>query len=280
MNTTFSSQSGNFVSALETQVDPRTGQFMVNFPLAMLIGNNQLGPELSLSLRYSPLNTTNAGFGQGFGIGLTQFNNRNNLLELSNGEQFRVMPGSDIVRNKKLDNFRFSYSNGIDASDGYTVVWKEGKREVLTITEDGETFVTTKILSPLGHMLILYWNWSGEHARLSRIDDELGTLFHIDYRYGINMFVWPGSSDEYQVLLELINDTWLNTLHRQASGTEILRWFFEYDSIDNTSNLLLTGVRYPTGMTDKVDYSLLQGLQFPVNSGLIKTFACSAFSYP
>ncbi|MCW2476362.1 RHS repeat-associated core domain-containing protein [Candidatus Symbiopectobacterium sp. NZEC151] len=268
MNNTFSSQSGNFVGALETQVDPRTGQFMVNFPLANVVGNNQLGPELSLSLRYSPLNMTDAGFGRGFGIGLTQFNNRNNLLELSDGEQYRVMPGSDIVRNKKLDNFRFSYTNGFDAADGYTVLWKEGKKELLTITDDGQTFVTTRVISPLGRTLTLFWNWSGQYARLSRIDDEFGTLLRVEYGYAVNMVVWPGSSDEYQVLFERINDTWLNTLHRQVSGTESLRWYFEYDSVDGTPNLLLTGVRYPTGMTEKVDYSLLQGLQFPANSGL------------
>ncbi|MCW2488939.1 type IV secretion protein Rhs, partial [Candidatus Symbiopectobacterium sp. NZEC127] len=166
---------------------------MVNFPLATLVGNNQLGPELSLSLRYSPLNTANAGFGRGFGIGLTQFNNRDNLLELSDGEQYRVMPGSDVVRNKKLDNFRFSYTNGFDAAAGFTVVWKDGKREILTITDDGQTFVTTSVISPLGRTMTLFWNWSGQYSRLSRIDDEFRTLLRVEYSYAVNMVFWPNS---------------------------------------------------------------------------------------
>jgi hypothetical protein len=61
--------------------------------------NNQLGPDLSLSLNYTPLSTENTGFGT-FSLGLTHFNNRTNLLELSNGEKYRVIPGTDTVRNK------------------------------------------------------------------------------------------------------------------------------------------------------------------------------------
>ncbi|SUG27942.1 Uncharacterised protein [Salmonella enterica subsp. arizonae] len=132
MNETFTSLSGNFISALSTSTDPRTGQFMVNFPLASLNGNNSLGPELTLSLSYSPLVYGNAGFGTGFSLGITQFNNQTNLLELSNGEKYRVEAGTDTVRNKKLNNFRFAYTNGNDDADGYTIFWKEGKQELLT----------------------------------------------------------------------------------------------------------------------------------------------------
>lgn len=51
MNSDFTSHAGNFCGALQTQVDPRTGQFMVNFPVVNSIGNHQLGPELSISLK-------------------------------------------------------------------------------------------------------------------------------------------------------------------------------------------------------------------------------------
>jgi RHS repeat-associated protein len=268
MNNIFSSQASNFVSALQTQVDPRTGQFMLNLPLITLVGNNQLGPELSLSLSYSPLITGNAGFGVGFGLGMTQFNNKSNLLELSNGEKYRVIPGSDIVRNKKLDNFRFSYTNGINDADGYTVLWKEGKKEILTVVEDGETFVTTQILSPLGRQLTLSWDWSGQYTRLERINDEFSTLVQMRYGAVITMTVWPGTQEAYETTFELINDTQLDTVSRQVSGGESLRWYFEYDAVDGAQSLLLTGVRYPTGMTDRVEYNQSLGLQFPDESGL------------
>uniref|UniRef100_UPI002B055E78 SpvB/TcaC N-terminal domain-containing protein n=3 Tax=Enterobacterales TaxID=91347 RepID=UPI002B055E78 len=107
MNESFSSQTSNFISAMSTDVDPRTGQFMVNLPVVSLVGNHQLGPELPLSLSYSSLNNINSGFGTGFALSLTQFNNKTYLLELSNGEKYRVIPGTDKVRNQKLNSFRF-----------------------------------------------------------------------------------------------------------------------------------------------------------------------------
>ncbi|WP_392435879.1 hypothetical protein ACF3VQ_21610 (plasmid) [Yersinia sp. HM-2024] len=71
MNEKFTSQTSNFISAISTDVDPRTGQFMVNLPVVSLVGNHQLGTELLLSLSYSSLNNINSGFGTGFTLTLT-----------------------------------------------------------------------------------------------------------------------------------------------------------------------------------------------------------------
>lgn len=275
MNTQFSSHASNFGNALQTQVDPRTGQFMVNFPVARLVGNHQLGPDLSLSLRYSPLNTLDEGFGTGFSLGLTQFNNTSNLLQLTSGEQYRVAPGSDKVRNKKLNNFRFVYTNGRDDSEGYTVFWKEGKTEKLTKTEDGKTFVTTAIISPLGRRLTLSWDWSGQISRLSKVQDENTTLCQIIYGTTTKMTVWPGTTEAYQLNFELINDSQLDVVSRQISDSETLRWHFIYDEVKHPGNrLTLTGVDYPTGMKDSVDYNAQEGLRFPDSSGLSVRLPC------
>lgn len=270
MNESFSTQAGNFVSALQTGVDPRTGQFTVNFPLATLAGNNLLGPELSLGLSYSPLNGGNSGFGRGFSTGITRFSNATNLLELSNGEQFRVEPGSVSVRNQKLSNFRFTWTNGWDDAQGYTIFWKEGKKEYLTVREDGTTFVTTTIESPVGHTLKLSWEWSGQYPRLSQVDDELTTLCRVVYGTFTTMTVWPGSTDEYQMVFELSDsDTRLDAVRRQVSATEGLYWYFTYDAVGpGQSTLLLTGVDYPTGMKERVEYNQAEGLRFPEASGL------------
>jgi len=267
MNNIFTSHSSNFVSALSTETDPRTGQFMVNFPLASLTGNNNLGPELSLSLSYSPLFNGNTGFGTGFSLGITRFSNLTNLLELSSGEKYRVEPGTDTVRNQKLNNFRFAYTNGNDDADGYTVFWKEGKQEQLTLTGDN-TFVTSQITSPLGRILTLLWDWSGQQPLLVQINDETTQLCRFSYGYPVIMTVWPETDDEYQVRFELINDSQLDAVSRQTSDTEKLSWYFSYDQVEGADTLLLTGIIYPTGMTDRVEYSQLEGLQFPDASGI------------
>ncbi|OTA14257.1 RHS family protein [Xenorhabdus vietnamensis] len=280
MNDSFSSQASNFISTLQTQVDPRTGQFMVKLPVAQLIGNNQLGPELSLSFSYSPLNKNNYGFGIGFGLGLTQFNNRTNLLELSSGENYRVEPGSDTVRNKKLNSFRFVYTNGHNDEEGYTVFWKEGKSERLTPIEDGETFVTTQIISPLGRHLNLFWDWSGQISRLSKVEDESTTLLQVVYDTFSTMVIWPGTADEYKVNFEFIdNDSRLDAVSCQTSETETLKWSFVYDTVDSGQRQLLTGVNSPTGKTESVQYSQINGLRFPENSGLAPLPAVLSHTY-
>lgn len=267
MNETFSTQAGNFVSAMQTDVDPRTGQFMVSLPLTNLTGNNLLGPGLSLSLSYSPLSTDNYGFGSGFSLGITQFSNLTNLLELSNGEKYRVAAGSDTVRNQKLSNFRFVYTNGTDDADGYTVFWKEGKQELLTPVGGG-IFITTQITSPLGRILTLSWDWDGQHPLLSRVDDESTLLCQLTYATATILTVWPDTEDEYQVTFEFINDSQLDSVSRQVSDTESLTWSLGYDAVDGASGPLLTSVAYPTGMTDRVEYSQIAGHQFPDASGV------------
>ncbi|MDE9437872.1 type IV secretion protein Rhs [Xenorhabdus bovienii] len=267
MNEYFSTQASNFFNALQTQVDPRTGQFTVNLPLASLVGNNQLGPELALSLSYSPLSSANYGFGTGFSLGLTQLNILTNLLELSNGEKYKVIPGSDIVRNQKLDNFRFVFTNGSNDAEGYTVFWKDGKTEQLKKTEDGSTFVTKTILSPLGRQLNLSWDWSGQVSRLSEVRDEFTLLCQIRYGAFPQVTVWPGSLDEYQLRFELLNDTQLDVISLPMPESETLYWNFVYDMV-GTAGMLLSGVSYPTGMKESVNYNQDNGLRFPVNSGL------------
>lgn len=267
MNENFTSQSSNFISAINTDVDPRTGQFMVNLPVVSLIGNNRLGPELSLSLSYSSLSRINCGFGTGFSLSLTQFNNKTNLLELSNGEKYRVSPGSDEVRNHKLKNFRFAFTNGYGDGDGYTIFWKDGKIELLEKTEDNETFVTTTICSPSGRLLYLLWDWSGQVSRLSEIRDELVTLCQISYGVFPTVTLWPKTRDESRIQFELLNESQLDCISHHISDSEIMKWYFSYELLEGMTDLLLTEVKYPTGMTDNVVYNQLEGLRYPESSG-------------
>jgi len=263
MSENFFSQAGNFISALNTQVDPRTGQFMVNLSLATLIANNQLGPELPLRLSYSPLNTNNMGFGVGFSLGITMFNNRSNLLELGNGEKYKVRPGTDSVRNQKLASFHFRYTNGKNDADGYTIVWKDGRSEQLHIVSDNETYVTTSVTSPLGRILQLEWAWSGQYPLLTRIRDKYRTLCDLAYGVTATMTFWPGTSEEYKISFKFINDMWLNVISFNPAGKDTLQWFFEYSQVDGSRGLLLTHIKYPTGMTEEVQYNQDLGLPFP-----------------
>ncbi|HGM9911370.1 TPA: hypothetical protein ACKREF_001519, partial [Providencia stuartii] len=102
MSTQFSSESGNFLGKLKTNVDVRTGQFLVSIPFVNIIANQRSGPDLALSVSYSPLQDANYGFGRGFSIGITMLCLRNNTLELSSGESYKITPGTVNVINKRL----------------------------------------------------------------------------------------------------------------------------------------------------------------------------------
>ncbi|MCU6275499.1 RHS repeat protein [Morganella morganii] len=269
MNDSFTSQASNFISAMSTDVDPRTGQFMVNLPVVSLVGNHQLGPELPLSLSYSSLNNINSGFGTGFALSLTQFNNRTHLLELSNGEKYRVSPGTDEVRNQTLNNFRFMFTNGQGDGEGYTIFWKDGKTERLTKTGDDETFVTTTVISPAGRRLHLFWDWNGQVSQLSQVRDESVTLCRVNYsRNSSAVILWPGTGDESHIQFELLNEMYLDRISRAIPGGDELYCDFSYDLLPGMNTLLLTGVKYPTGMTDDVVYNVQEGLRYPAASGI------------
>lgn len=267
MNELFSTQAGNFVNALETSVDPRTGQFMVNLPLVSIAGNRGLGPELSLSLSYSPLNSRNYGFGNGFSLGISRFNNKSNSLELSSGETYRVTPGTDNVNNQKLDTFRFMYTNGSDDSDGYTITWKEGVTEFLTDQGDNN-YVLTSLISPLGRTISVEWSWNGREPMITEIKDETTLLCRFTYDNVVIMTMWPDTKDEYQTHFYLINDNQLDTVTRQVSGNEFLSWYLGYSLSQDGDILLLTDITYPTGMKDHVEYSQIEGHMFPSSSGV------------
>ncbi|TDB56121.1 RHS repeat-associated core domain-containing protein [Photorhabdus luminescens] len=270
MNNMFTSQAGNFFSALQSGVDPRTGQFNVNFPLAHFNANNLLGPQLDLTLSYSPLNNNNIGFGTGFSFGLTQFNYETNLLELSNGEKYRVESGTNIIRNKKLNNFSFNYANGNSDENGYIVVWKNGKKEYLTAVADGQTFVTTKMTSPTDREITLTWGWSGSFPLLESICDEQRLLCNITYDTIVNVIIWPSSAEEYALRFALQNnDTILSNISRVVSDSETLYWLFDYSYAGNEdSSYQLTKVTFPTGVQEFVNYNSVEGLSFPDNASL------------
>ncbi len=86
----FTSQSGNFLSAFSGAVDPRTGMYNYNFSVAHLTGNAGLGPSMPVVLCYSPLNTTNTGYGIGVNLPVSSYDKSTRTLQLSSGERYKV----------------------------------------------------------------------------------------------------------------------------------------------------------------------------------------------
>lgn len=264
MSENFTTQATNTVSSLKTGVDPRTGQLTINFPIASLVANAQLGPNLDLTLSYSPLNTQNIGFGKGFTLGITRYDANTHTLQLSSGEQYKLIPGTTVIRNQKLNHFKLSFLNNSNPSSGYRIVWKDGKVEELSpITS--QLFVLSRLISPLGHQLTLQWRWSGTDAELTRVKDDTRILCECDYSMNPKITFFPGTEEEHSINFMLVNRDQLVSLSRDVSETESLHWKFHYQLISKDLSVIDT-VTYPTGMVVRATYSEIKGHIFPSQS--------------
>ncbi|MDR0218539.1 MAG: hypothetical protein LBI71_06600 [Enterobacteriaceae bacterium] len=264
MSNDFFSQAANFQSTATGHVDPRTGLFNYVMPLAHLTGNHLLGPELTLALSYSPLNTDDLGFGIGFSLGLTQYDSQNRLLALSTGEQYKVYENDEQVflRQYKQDVVRFEKDV---AQNHYRVTHKSGLIEILTGPNNAfDLKVPVKIISPQGDYLTLAWDFSyGPTPHLVSVADQNTTLLTVDYEFGsyAQITVWPDSPEHYQVKVTLYNQ-YVDKI-TTTSGSQDLQWQLDYDP----DCRFLDQITSPTGMKQQVDYAR-QGHRFPDNAHL------------
>ncbi|WP_426575511.1 RHS repeat-associated core domain-containing protein (plasmid) [Xenorhabdus stockiae] len=264
MQNTFFSHAHNFQSAAAGRVDPRTGLFNYLMPVAHLVGNNHLGPEQSISLTYSPLNTENIGFGIGFVQAFTQYDTTNRLLMLSTGERYKVFETDDKVflQQYKQDAVRVEKDNTLNI---YRVIHKSGMVEILTGPESVSNIkVTKKIINSLGYTLKFNWNYDfGSVPRLISIADEEHILLKIHYEPDdyTRITVWPTMSESYDIKLIFEND-YVTRVENHA-GSSILKWEMQYDDDSN----FLTQVSSPTGSREWVNYDP-DGHQFPDEANL------------
>ncbi|QQU05213.1 RHS repeat domain-containing protein [Myroides odoratus] len=261
----FFTQSQNFIGSQQTGIDPRTGAFTLNLPLATLNANYGMGPEVSLSLASSSLNQADEGFGIGFGFGLpfTTYDYQNQLLRLSTGEQYLVEDDSDdyqgelVVKQKKLNNFIFERFNGDDDQEGYyKVTYKSGLVEILDSPSSSYSIKNTvSIQTYEGHAV--YLKWMGDNARLISIADDHHTLVEISY-FDLNapvVSVFPGEEEAYEIQFTLGN----GKLEEVKQVQENYTWFLYY-----TAQGFIKEIKHPTGLIETIDYQF-DVFRFPDN---------------
>ncbi|WP_337050109.1 RHS repeat-associated core domain-containing protein, partial [Serratia fonticola] len=256
----FYSHAFNFTSATRGSVDVRTGLFTVQLPLAHLVGNDNLGPALSLNLNYSPLVTTHQGVGIGFSLfGFSRYDRINRLLTLASGEAYKVdeTASNVFLRQQKLDTLRFQK---LQNNAGYRIIHKSGEIEVLPFRADPVLY-PAQLFSPLGRRLDLNWVSFGDQRRLESVVDESGQrLLAITYNAAQAIVtVWPGLSESSQFRLTLQGDRVTQVTQSFADTT--LDWHFEYTSL-SSGMTVLTALTSPTGMVERVIYDA-QAQRFP-----------------
>ncbi|MDE9553219.1 RHS repeat-associated core domain-containing protein [Xenorhabdus bovienii] len=264
------SQAFNFISAISGHVDPRIGIFCVNIPIIHLIGNGHMGPELPLTLFYSPLNGNDTVYGLGFSDNITRYNKKSKILTLSTGQSYHVQEEGIECKfsHAKPMNFKFSKKE-----NDLWVIYKTGVSEKLTEYNSMEDVkVTREIYSPSGNKLFLDWEKFGGNLRLKSVKDQLVTLLSITYSStseNIVFDIWPDSEEHYAVTL-IKRGLFLSTIKNNALP-ENLEWHLSYSGYGSSNNhQYLTEMVTPAGLITRVEYQI-NGHRLPENSNTYQT---------
>ena len=169
ISTTVSSNAFNFLNFIQSQVDPRTGQYTCAITLPELKANHLCGPVVPLQLNFNPLNNSDSGFGIGWNLQLSQYNPNSRVLSLYTGETFKVNLEETpegigkFIPEKKIDSFHFYILD----DKHYRIEHKSGLIEILEVGQGGLA-MPVQMLSPQGHSVTLQYTPFFTEPLLSR----------------------------------------------------------------------------------------------------------------
>lgn len=258
------SNAFNFLSAVNTGVDPRTGMYSSSISLPGVPANHLCGPTLNLGLSFSALNPRDEGFGIGWSLTMTRYDTRRERLSLSSGESFRVdtfVAGKATFKDRKLRSFDLVQVSPED----YTIVHKSGMSEHLRVLAGSEgVAVLREVRSPEGHAVTLEQSAANGVAQLQRVIDGTGRVL-IAVAYGFDtttVSLHPETEQGGAFAFHFVNDRLERLALPVGYGDG---WVFGYQETD-TGLLLLTSTTVPTGGIEEVDY-FLEGHALPGGAG-------------
>jgi RHS repeat-associated protein len=261
----------NFLSSIQNGVDPRTGLYSVSIELPKLCGNDLLGPELNLVLRYNALNPQDSGYGKGWNLQLSQYDPRfeRKVVSLASGETFKVTgyfadtPQLKMAE-KKIDSFHL-----YEESDSrWRLVHRSGLIEILELKGSGSNrrAMPVMMLDEVGHWLLLqYTTFADGFPLLEKVTDMYGAdLLEITRTSARVQLSVATDSGKQHYSLELIDSD------RKVGRIELptdnrASWRFKYDL--KRGKACITEVHTPSGAFEQVYYED-EGHLFPIGSGL------------
>ena len=242
-----------FMSFLSNAVDPRTGLYTLSIKLPALKANALAGPELPLTLGFSPLNNQDSGYGHGWNLQLSQYDLNTRVVSLHTGESFKVesRDGAYYMPEQKLESFHFE---AVSASE-FRVVHKSGLVEVLREQVGLYIAVPEEVYSAEGRKLSLHYGRHDQAPMLDHITDDYGTLLSVT-REGnkISYLLHPGAGKKNlpSALFSASLDTskhWVSaiTLPDGQAG-----WQFSYRELNGLIHV--TSAQSPLGGLETIAY--------------------------
>ncbi|MDR0281737.1 MAG: hypothetical protein LBJ37_28105 [Paucimonas sp.] len=261
MTTNSNVNSNAFNYPVKGSVDDRTGQYVVSIELPELLSNSLNGPDLPISLDYSPLNLDDSGYGIGWTLRLSQYHVATSMLTLVTGDSYKVTgtdtDGQPVLKEQKIDGFRLLD----DGNDTWRIVHRSGLVEVLKAggIQDKRIAVPHRIYAPTGHSIELTWASFNGGERLASVRDASGDLLRIQR-----------ADHEVKLLLPPFDDKPLTRYLMKLTGSRVMEivlpveeqasWRFTYAPIRD--RICITSLKTPQGAHETIEY-LDEGHRFP-----------------
>ncbi|EMQ2878534.1 RHS repeat protein [Vibrio navarrensis] len=256
------SNAYNFSEFIQSGVDPRTGSFSLSLGLGQFLSYYTSGPNVALNLHYNPAMDVDMGFGRGWFLSLSSFDQKELKLSLSSGQSFKI-EWNDVKNEydlpyRRLKDIRVTYR---DEDNTLVVCHKDGHREIL----DYQTGYLKQIQSPQGLAVFFEYSLQVNIWRLWRIYDHAGKETEID---------WYSSDNQVEVIhrfnsREKQRFTLEKTLH--AHGYRLQEFFIpgittplsiDYHYEENCQHDLIEAVYHPSGLKELIHYEL-EGHRLP-----------------
>ncbi|WP_176469769.1 RHS repeat domain-containing protein [Pseudomonas sp. Irchel 3A5] len=244
----------NFLSFISSGVDPRTGTYSVSLSLSNLLANTLSGPSLPLALRSNALQTENLGFGVGWGIPFSSYNQKTKILNLSSGASHRAILSSNalVVTDKKVNDLKTSR-----LGSDLIIEHKSGVMEVLSNPgASRDEWLVSKIYSPEGRVVNLSYISVAGRRVLREIKDESRTLLTLDVRNDsarvLSMTLWPDNPAEKLVFRFQQENSRLTKITMLLDNNTSASWRLRYQTVEGLS--LISRLESPTDGVEQLTY--------------------------
>lgn len=124
--------------AVENGVDPRTGLFHAHYPVGVIRGLYDTGPNIDLTLHYSATRANESALGDGWAFRFSSYDNRLHRLTLATGQTLTLTAANiaDATDKKRLpiNGVTLTGAKGsFDKLTDLTVIFPSGRQEVLAV---------------------------------------------------------------------------------------------------------------------------------------------------
>ena len=255
-----SSGAFNYLSFIQSGVDPRTGSYSCSLSMSDLLSHHLCGPALPLIFSFNSFNALNQGLGCGWSLRMSAYNRTTKKLTLSSGASYQAyINGRDVTLvDKKLDTFNISVEN-----DTLIIHHKDGTVEELTRPDpDDDEWLPSRLSSAEGRYISFTYDIVHGYRVLRGISDAHYRLLSIEYESDHNwdsspgITLWPDSPYHRRKFGFVIRDSWLSEIYLESrTGLERESWLFDYQPGVN-GTLLITRLQTPAGALETIDYAM------------------------